>query len=81
VPKTAGVDDFVESANGMLEEQQDCDAEAQTALPEKRTKKEEKQVSWQKTSPLPMQTWIKKIKICKCSAVCRCLLHEFKAFS
>ncbi|XP_029551933.1 uncharacterized protein LOC115151819 isoform X2 [Salmo trutta] len=54
-------DDFVEWANGILEEQQDCDAEAQTALPEKRTKKkEENQVSWQKTSPLLMQTWITK---------------------
>lgn len=31
--------DNFEWANDILEEQQDCNAEAQTALPEKRTKK------------------------------------------
>lgn len=42
-------DNFVEWTNGILEEQQNCDAEAQTALPEKRTKKRrEGQVNWQK---------------------------------
>lgn len=35
-------DNFVEWTNGILEEQQNCDAEAQTALPEKRTKKKKR---------------------------------------
>ncbi|KAJ8369227.1 hypothetical protein SKAU_G00092550 [Synaphobranchus kaupii] len=38
-------DTFVEWANGILQEQQDCEAEVQTALPEKRLRKKKKMPS------------------------------------
>eukprot|EP00063_Salmo_salar_P063808 XP_014038643.1 PREDICTED: zinc finger protein 519-like [Salmo salar] len=44
-------DNFVEWANGILEEQQDYDAEAQTALPEKRTTTKKKRKPDQRKEP------------------------------
>lgn len=57
-------DTFVEWANGILQEQQDCDAEVQTALPEKRLRKKKKRPGeLAEDEPITDAMWDYNVKI------------------